>query len=58
MLGPWADELAGAAVINLAGELVDRRPTPANVELLTTSRVQPTAALAAAAAALDAPVPV
>ena len=58
MLGPWADELAGAAVINLAGELVDRRPTPANIELLTTSRVQPTAALAAAAAALDAPVPV
>ena len=57
-LGAWADELAGAAVVNLAGELVDRRPTPANIELLTTSRVQPTAALAAAAAALDAPVPV
>jgi len=44
-------------VINLAGELVDRRPTAANIELLTTSRVQPTRALAAAAAALDAPVP-
>lgn len=57
-LGAWADELAGAAVINLAGELVDRRPTPANIELLNTSRVQPTAALATAAAALDAPVPV
>ena len=57
-LGAWADELPGAAVINLAGELVDRPPTPANIELLTTSRVQPTRALAAAAAALDAPVPV
>lgn len=57
-LGPWADELAGAAVINLAGELVDRRPTAANIELFTTSRVLPTRALAAAAAVLDAPVPV
>ena len=57
-VGAWADELAGAAVINLAGELVDRRPTPANIELLTTSRVQPTRALADAAAALDTPVPV
>ena len=57
-LGTWADELAGAAVINLSGEIVDRPPTPANIELLTTSRVQPTRALAAAAAALDAPVPV
>ncbi|MGN6681958.1 MAG: hypothetical protein ACTHKL_29690, partial [Streptosporangiaceae bacterium] len=25
--GKWAYELAGAALINLAGELVDRRPT-------------------------------
>jgi uncharacterized protein len=24
--GPWAEELAGAAVVNLAGALVDRRP--------------------------------
>lgn len=54
--GPWTGELAGAAVINLAGALVDRRPTPANVDLLTASRVQPTRALAAAAAALDEPV--
>jgi len=45
-------------VVNLAGELVDRRPTPANVALLTSSRVGPTRALAAAAASLDAPVPV
>lgn len=54
-VGPWAAELAGAAVVNLAGELVDRRPTAANVELLTTSRVRPTTALAKAAAGLDTP---
>ncbi|GAA3796373.1 epimerase [Cellulomonas soli] len=47
--GPWARELDGSAVVNLAGELVDRRPTPANVALLTRSRVEPTRALAAAA---------
>lgn len=57
-VGPWAEELAGSAVVNLAGELVDRRPTPRNVALLTSSRVAPTRALAQAAAALDAPVPV
>ena len=57
-VGPWASELAGAAVVNLAGELVDRRPTQGNVELLTRSRVQPTEALAAAAAGLDEPPPV
>lgn len=49
-IGEWAAELAGAAVINLAGALVDRRPTPANIELLTRSRVGPTRALALAAA--------
>lgn len=53
--GPWAAELAGAAVINLAGAIVDRRPTKANIELLTSSRVQPTVALRAAAANLDTP---
>jgi uncharacterized protein len=57
-VGPWARELAGAAVVNLAGELVDRRPTRRNIDLLTRSRVEPTRALAAAAAALDEPVPV
>lgn len=57
-VGPWAGELEGAAVVNLAGELVDRRPTRRNVELLTSSRVDPTRALAAAAETLDAPVPV
>lgn len=53
--GRWATELAGAALINLAGELVDRRPTPANIESLTSSRVQPTRALRQAAAGLATP---
>jgi uncharacterized protein (TIGR01777 family) len=51
-VGPWAPELEWAAVINLAGALVDRRPTQANVEMLTRSRVEPIRALAAAAATL------
>jgi uncharacterized protein len=54
-VGPWAPELEGAAIINLAGALVDRRPTPANVELLTRSRVEPIRALAAAAESLTTP---
>ncbi|MEV6314888.1 TIGR01777 family oxidoreductase [Streptomyces sp. NPDC051776] len=54
-VGPWAAELEGAALVNLAGELVDRRPTAANIELLTRSRVAPTAALAEAAAGLTSP---
>jgi len=54
-VGPWATELAGAALINLAGALVDRRPTTANIELLTSSRVQPTRALRQAAASLATP---
>ena len=57
-VGPWATELSGAAVVNLAGQLVDLRPTPANTALLTSSRVQPTLALRAAAEQLDEPVPV
>jgi uncharacterized protein (TIGR01777 family) len=48
-VGAWAEELAGAVLINLAGELVDRRPTPANIDLLTRSRVEPTTALRNAA---------
>ena len=47
-VGDWAGELEGALLINLAGELVDRRPTKANIELLRTSRVEPTRALAKA----------
>jgi uncharacterized protein (TIGR01777 family) len=57
-VGWWAHELDGAAVVNLAGELVDRRPTARNIELLTTSRVEPTLALRQAAADLAEPVPV
>ena len=53
--GPWAAELGGAAVINLAGDLVDRRPTTANIDLLTESRVRPTRALRQAAAGLAVP---
>jgi hypothetical protein len=54
-VGPWAAELGGSALINLCGAIVDRRPTPANIELLTRSRVEPTRALAAAAGTLDEP---
>jgi uncharacterized protein (TIGR01777 family) len=53
--GPWAGELAGAALVNLAGELVDRRPSRAGIQLLTRSRVEPTVALAAAAARAPEP---
>ncbi|MEO6512443.1 MAG: TIGR01777 family oxidoreductase [Nocardioides sp.] len=57
-VGPWSVELAGSAVVNLAGELVDRRPTLANVDVLTRSRVEPTRALVEASSALAEPVPV
>ncbi len=57
-VGPWSAELEGSAVVNLAGELVDRRPTPANVRLLTSSRVEPTRALVHASKTLSEPVPV
>lgn len=39
----------GSILINLAGELVDRVPTQKNIELLTSSRADPTRALANAA---------
>lgn len=54
-VGQWATELEGAIVVNLAGELVDRRPTAGNVELLRRSRVDPTHALVAAASQLAQP---
>src|SRR5690348_3234705 len=44
-VGAWAQELDDAIVVNLAGELVDRPPTPSNIDLLTRSRVEPTQAL-------------
>ncbi|MGH2756865.1 MAG: TIGR01777 family oxidoreductase [Actinomycetota bacterium] len=47
-VGQWAAELDGSVLINLAGELVDRRPTKSNIDLLRSSRVQPTRALAQA----------
>jgi uncharacterized protein len=55
-VGAWASELEGAMLINLAGELVDRRPTRRNIELLRRSRVEPTMALVHAAEELEAPV--
>ncbi len=55
-VGGWAGELAGAALINLCGELVDRRPTAANILLLTRSRTGPTRALAQAASMVEHPV--
>ncbi len=55
VVGAWADELVGAVVVNLAGELVDRRATPSNIALLTRSRVEPTRALVAAAASVSEP---
>lgn len=44
-VGDWGIELEGAVVVNLAGELVDLRPTRKNIELLRRSRVEPTTAL-------------
>ena len=55
-VGPWASELESALLINLAGELVDRRPTDRNIEMLRRSRVEPTQALAEAAEGLTVPV--
>jgi uncharacterized protein len=54
-VGPWADELPGSVLINLAGALVDRPPTKANIDLLTRSRVLPTRALVEAATSLPEP---
>ena len=55
--GPWATELEGAIVVNLSGELVDRRPNTRNVELLKRSRVEPTKALVEAASRAAIPPP-
>jgi uncharacterized protein len=57
-VGGWTAELAGAALMNLCGALVDRRPTSANIALLTRSRTEPTRALAQAAATVEQPLPV
>lgn len=55
-VGAWASELEGGVLINLAGELVDRRPTKRNIELLRRSRVEPTRALVQAAEGLATPL--
>jgi uncharacterized protein len=59
-VGAWAaelqDDIKPVAVVNLAGELVDRRPTQKNIDLLRASRVEPTRALVNAAARLERPV--
>jgi NAD dependent epimerase/dehydratase family enzyme len=57
-VGDWAAELEGpdTAVINLAGKLVDCRPTPANIAELQRSRVGPTSALVQASQNLEHPV--
>jgi nucleoside-diphosphate-sugar epimerase len=44
-VGSWASELSGAAVINLAGLLVDRGPTAKNVELRTPHLTPPSFSL-------------
>jgi NAD dependent epimerase/dehydratase family enzyme len=54
-VGPWSAELEGAIVVNLAGDLVDKRPTTRNVDLLRCSRVEPTRALVEAASTLRMP---
>ena len=54
-VGAWANELEGAVLVNLAGELVDVRPTPANIERLRRSRVEPTMALVEASHGCERP---
>ena len=57
-VGAWAEELEGeqVALVNLAGRLVDARPSPENIADLTASRVHATAALVAASQQLPAPL--
>lgn len=45
----WASYLPGSVLVNLAGELVDRVPTRKNIDLLESSRTEPTRGLALAA---------
>jgi uncharacterized protein (TIGR01777 family) len=57
-VGDWAAELDGpdTAVVNLAGKLVDCRPTSANIAELRNSRLSPTRALVQASQELEYPV--
>ncbi|ORM37639.1 DUF1731 domain-containing protein [Williamsia sp. 1135] len=57
--GPWLSALdtgAETALINLAGKLVDCRPTAANIAELRRSRVDPTRALVDATRTLENPL--
>lgn len=51
----WGKVLEGAILLNLAGELVDRLPTNKNIDLLASSRVEPTKALVKAAQKFGSP---
>lgn len=62
-LGPWAREVgcggadgSDVALVNLAGELVDTRPTPRNIAQLTRSRVESTRVLVEASRRTDRPL--
>lgn len=56
--GPWERELDGGDVglVNLAGRLVDARPTPAAIADLTRSRVDATRALVEASTRCERPI--
>ncbi len=56
IIGTWASELEGAALINLAANSSTAAPPPPTIELVTRSRVEPTLALVDAASHLDEPV--
>ncbi|MFM6939872.1 MAG: NAD-dependent epimerase/dehydratase family protein, partial [Rhodoluna sp.] len=51
----WASLIPGSILVNLAGELVDRRPTQRNIALLKSSRELPTKALVDAASEFGSP---
>lgn len=48
-VGPWAQELEGAVLLNLTGESVDQRPTKRAIGRLMSSRITPIRALLKAA---------
>jgi uncharacterized protein (TIGR01777 family) len=52
----WGRLIPNSILINLSGELVDKRPTRSNIDLLKSSRVMPTKALAQAAENHGAPL--
>ena len=52
----WGRLIPNSILINLSGELVDKRPTRSNIDLLKSSRILPTKALAQAAEIHGAPL--